>query len=47
MPQGTPLQALPHEELLNRLRKLTITRVVVDSSSSNGYRVEVKPFPGW
>src|SRR5262249_41532944 len=39
MPEGSPLQTLPHQELLDRLRKLTNIRVVVDKNSSTGYRV--------
>jgi hypothetical protein len=47
MPEGTPLQALPHDELLKRFRQLTNVHVVSDKDSSTGYRVEVAPFPGW
>jgi WD40 repeat protein len=47
MPEGQPLQTLPHDELMNRLSKLTNVRVVADKNSSTGYRVEFTPFPGW
>jgi WD40 repeat protein len=42
-----PLHTLPHEELLAKLRSLTNFRVVRDSSSANGWMVEIDPFPGW
>jgi WD40 repeat protein len=42
-----PLHTLPHEELLNRLRSLTNLRVVEDSASAGGWRLEIGPFPGW
>lgn len=47
MPEGQPLQTLPHDELLSYLRKLTNVRVTADKNSSNGYRVEILPFSGW
>ena len=47
MPKAEPLQTLPHEKLMNRLRQLTNVRVVADKNSSTGYRVEFSPFPGW
>jgi WD40 repeat protein len=47
MPIAEPLQTLPHEKLMNRLRQLTNVRVVADKNSSTGYRVEFSPFPGW
>lgn len=47
MPEGQPFHTLPHDELLNRLRSLTNLRVVADKNSSNGYRIDVGPFPGW
>ena len=42
-----PLHTLPHDELLAKLRTLTNLRVVRDSGSSTGWRLEVGPFPGW
>jgi WD40 repeat protein len=36
----TPFEALPHRELLARLRTLTNLRVVADESSTSGYTVE-------
>jgi len=42
-----PLHALPHDELLAKLRSLTNLRVVRDPSSATGWKVEVGPFPGW
>jgi hypothetical protein len=42
-----PLQALPHAELVAKLRSLTNIRVVRAPESPPGYRVEVAPFPGW
>jgi serine/threonine protein kinase/WD40 repeat protein len=47
MPKGQPLQTLPHDELLRKLRGLTNVRVVQDQSASNGYRVEIEPFHRW
>jgi hypothetical protein len=43
----TPLQALPHAELLSRLRSLTNLRVVPDEPFPGGYKPEAGPFPGW
>lgn len=42
-----PLHTLPRAELLARLRSLTNIRVVADWDSSEGWRLEVGPFPGW
>jgi serine/threonine protein kinase/WD40 repeat protein len=47
MPQGTPFQALPYEELLARLRNLTNVRAVVDEASPTGYALGHDPFPGF
>jgi WD40 repeat protein len=44
---AAPLQALPHEELLATLDRLTNFRVVEDPASSTGYRLQTGPFPGW
>ncbi len=43
----SPLHTLPHDELLAKLRSLTNLRAVRDASSTNGWKVEVGPFPGW
>ena len=43
----TPLQALPHGQLVARLHTLTNVRMVEDSESSTGWKFEVEPFPGW
>jgi WD40 repeat protein len=42
-----PLHSLPHEKLLAKLRSLTNLRVIEDVSSPNGYKLDVRPFPGW
>jgi WD40 repeat protein len=42
-----PLHTLPHDELLAKLKSLTNLRVVRDTGSSSGWKVEVGPFPGW
>lgn len=42
-----PLHTLPREELIAKLQSLTNLRVVRDASASNGWKVEVGPFPGW
>jgi hypothetical protein len=42
-----PLHTLPYDELLARLRALTNLRAVRDPASSNGWRIEIGPFPGW
>ena len=47
VPEGRPLQSLPHEELLDRLSAQTNLRVVPDKTSHTGYRVDAAPFPGW
>jgi serine/threonine protein kinase/WD40 repeat protein len=47
MPHGEPFQALPYEELLNRLRRLTNIRVVKDSNSVTGYNISYALLPGW
>lgn len=46
MPQGKPLDSLPYNELLDRLRALTNVRAVADNSSPTGYRAKYAPFPG-
>lgn len=47
MPQGKPLDTLSYDELLTQLRALTNVRVVADKNSTNGYRIDYAPFPGW
>ena len=42
-----PLHALPHAELMTKLRAFTNLQVVEEAASSTGYRLEVGPFPGW
>jgi len=42
-----PLHTLPRADLLARLRSLTNIRVVMDSATREGWRLEVGPFPGW
>jgi hypothetical protein len=38
---------LPHEQFLANLKSFTNLRVVRDSGSSTGWKLEVGPFPGW
>jgi serine/threonine protein kinase len=49
MPDMTmpPLHTLPQAELLAKLDALTNLRVVRDSSSATGWKLDVGPFPGW
>lgn len=49
MPEVTqpPLDTLPYQELLGRLRGLTNLRAVEDAQSPGGYRVDAGSFPGW
>ena len=42
-----PLHALPHDELLAKLRSLTNLRAVRDPASPGGWKIELGPFPGW
>jgi WD40 repeat protein len=42
-----PLHTLPLDVLLARLRTHTNLRAVPDPRSSNGYKLEPGPFPGW
>ncbi len=42
-----PLQTLPRDELVERLRTFTNLRVVPDEGSDTGWKYEVGPFPGW
>ena len=41
------LLTLPYDDLLARLRARTNLRVVRDTTTPSGYRVETGPFPGW
>ena len=43
----TPIQKLPHDELLTRLETLTNVRVVRDEDAPAGWKVQIGPFPGW
>jgi WD40 repeat protein len=47
MPEGRPIQTLPHDAFLSRLRALTNVRVFADKASQTGYRLDKVPFPGW
>jgi len=42
-----PLQSLPRDELIARLRTFTNLRAVRDPESETGWTVEIGPFPGW
>ena len=42
-----PFHTLPYDELMSKLRALTNLRIVDDPTSATGYRLEVRPFPGW
>jgi serine/threonine protein kinase/WD40 repeat protein len=42
-----PLQTLPHDELIAKLKTLTNLRAVRDETSATGWTIEVGPFPGW
>jgi len=42
-----PLHTLPHADLLAKLKSLTNLRVVRESESSSGWKVELGPFPCW
>jgi WD40 repeat protein len=46
-PTGKPLQVLPHDEFLNRLRVLTNLRVLPDRNSPTGYRFDDARHNGW
>jgi WD40 repeat protein len=47
MPEGQPFNALPADEFVARLRSLTNYRIVRDTESFTGYRLDLGPFPGW
>jgi WD40 repeat protein len=42
-----PLHALPHDELVAKLKSLTNLCAVRDPKSSTGWTIELGPFPGW
>ncbi|MEJ2085156.1 MAG: hypothetical protein P8Y44_05675 [Acidobacteriota bacterium] len=42
-----PLQTLPHDALVAKLRSLTNVQVVEDAASTTGWKIDVGPFPGW
>ena len=42
-----PLHALPHDELIARLKTLTNLRVVRDQESPTSWKLEIGPFSGW
>ena len=43
----TPLNTLPHDELMTKLKSLTNLRVVRDQDSATGWTLTHEPFPGW
>jgi WD40 repeat protein len=47
MPEGPAFHTLPYAEILARLRSFTNLRAVQDAASTDGYRLEAGPFPGW
>jgi WD40 repeat protein len=42
-----PIHALPHDELVAKLKTLTNLRVVRDPESAVGWKVDLDRFPGW
>jgi WD40 repeat protein len=42
-----PLQALPRDVLVAKLKSLTNLRAVRDPKSATGWSIELGPFPGW
>jgi WD40 repeat protein len=42
-----PLQTLPYDELVAKLKSLTNLRAVRDPASGTGWRIDLAPFPGW
>jgi hypothetical protein len=42
-----PIDALPHAELVAKLKSLTNLRAVRDPASSTGWKIGLDPFPGW
>jgi WD40 repeat protein len=42
-----PLHALPHDELLAKVKSFTNLRAVRDAESTVGWSIELGPFPGW
>ena len=44
---GPPIHTMPHAELVATLKRQTNLRVVRDEGSSDEWKVEIAPFPGW
>ena len=42
-----PLQTLPLDQLVSKLRSLTNLRAVDDPDSPTGYSIDIDPFQGW
>ncbi len=42
---NSPLDTLPHDELLAKLKSLTNLRVLPRPESDTGWRIEIGPFP--
>jgi WD40 repeat protein len=42
-----PLQTLPHDELIAKLKSLTNLRAVPSTESPSGWQIEADAFPGW
>jgi WD40 repeat protein len=42
-----PFHTLPYAALMAKLGSLTNLRVVEDTASPTGYRLDIGPFPGW
>ena len=42
-----PLHTLPRDALIAHLKSLTNLRAIRDAKSSNGWSIELGPFPGW
>jgi WD40 repeat protein len=42
-----PLHALPHDELMAKLKSLTNLRAVRDPKTGTDWKIELGPFPGW
>jgi len=46
-PDRLPIDTLPKDELVARLKALTNARAVRDDQSPDGWEIEWEPFPGW
>jgi hypothetical protein len=42
-----PLETLPHDELIATLKSLTNVRAVRVDTGTDGWGIQVDPFPGW